>query len=170
MHDSIRKELIKFSNMYSEELQGEIAELGALDINGSPREYLPQLTGFDIVEGKGIDVKIKPGIIPRAHTKKYDVVISSSSFTYCPEPKVYKKQILDLLKVGGVLWMSICAPSCKKNHNTSDNEYKFTDCFRMTKKELKRFLKPEIEAIECYYTKEGHNKKVQDIIYMGRKK
>ena len=65
--------------------------------------------------------------------------------------------------------MSMCAPSCKRNHTTSDNEYGFTDCFRMSKEELAKFLLPEIEKIKCYYTKEGHSKGVQDIIYIGRK-
>ncbi len=169
MHKSIRKELIKFSNKYFQDLKGKIAELGALNINGSPREYLPPLTGFDIVEGKDIDVKIKPGIIPEEYKNKYDVVVTSSSFHYCPDPELYKKQIVDLLKPGGLLWLSMCAPNCLRNHTTSDNEYGFTDSFRMTRKELKRFLQPEIEKIESYSTEEGHSKGVQDIIYIGRK-
>lgn len=167
MHSAIVKEMKKFRKRYKKELkEWEIAELGAFDMNGSPRDYLPPLTGFDIVEGKGIDVKIKPGVIPKKYHNKFDVVISSSSFHYCPKPELYKKQILDLLKVGGLLWMSMCSHTCKRKHTTSDNEYGFTDCFRVTRKQLKRFLEPEIEAMECYYTGDSHH---QDIIYYGIK-
>ena len=167
MHKSIRKELKKFYDENKELLdRANIAELGALNINGSPRDYLPPLTGFDIVDGKGIDVKIVPGIIPKEHHGKYGVVISSSSFHYCPKPELYKKQILDLLKPGGMLWISMCSPKCKRHHTTSNNEYGFTDCFRMTRKELCRFLEPEIEKLECYYVGDSHH---QDIIFKGIK-
>ena len=166
MHKSIRKELKLFRDVYEKQLTGRIAELGALDMNGSPRKYLPPLTGFDIVEGNGIDVVIEPGIIPEEYVNKFDVVISSSSFHYCPRPELYKKQILDLLKVGGLLWMSMCGPKCKNNHSTSNNKYKFKDCFRVTKEQLQEFLSPEIEIEKCYYAGDDHH---QDIIFVGWK-
>lgn len=166
MHKSIRKELKLFRDVYTNQLSGRIAELGALDMNGSPRKYLPPLTGFDIVEGKGIDVAIEPGVIPEEYVNKFDVVISSSSFHYCPKPGLYKKQILDLLKVGGLLWMSMCGPKCKNNHSTSNNKYKFKDCFRVTRQQLEMFLGPEIETEKCYYAGDKHH---QDIIFIGWK-
>ena len=36
----------------------------------------------------------------------------------------------------------------------------------MTRKELRRFLEPEIKKIACYYVGDGHH---QDIIYIGKK-
>ena len=162
MHKSIRKELRRFRKKY--DVNGRIAELGSLNFNGSPQDYLPIEVGFDLVDGNGVDVVINPGIIPRKYHHKFDIVVSSSSFHYCPKPELYKKQILALLKLGGLVWMSMCAPSCKRCHTTSENEYGFTDCFRVTRKELCRFLKPEIKPIECYYVGDDHH---EDIIYIG---
>ena len=166
MHKSIRRELKKLRDKFNEDLSGSIAELGALNISGSPREYLPPLTGFDLVEGKDVDVKIEPGVIPERYHNQFDVVISSSSFHYCPKPELYKKQITDLLKVGGLLWMSMCSHTCIRQHATSGNDQGFKDCFRITRKQLKRFLGPEIKTEECYYTGDDHH---QDIIFIGRK-
>ena len=169
MHPSIRRELKRFYRKHKDFIDNaSIAELGALNMNGSPRDYLPQAdyVGFDIVNGKGIDVKIEPGVIPPEHQGKYDLVVSSSSFHYCPQPELYKKQIVDLLKSHGLLWISMCSPQCKRHHSTSKNEYGFKDCFRMTRKELRRFLRPEIEDLECRLAGDGHH---QDIIYLGQK-
>jgi SAM-dependent methyltransferase len=169
MHPSIRKELRRFYRKNKEFIDSaRVAELGALNINGSPRDYLPSKlwVGFDIVNGSGIDVKIEPGIIPQEHKGIYDLVVSSSSFHYCPQPELYKRQIFDLLKPNGVLWISMCSPQCKRHHTTSKNEYGYTDCFRMTRKELCRFLRPELVDEKCYLVGDSHH---QDIIYIGKK-
>lgn len=169
MHPSIRKELRRFYRKNKEFVDSaSVAELGALNMNGSPRDYLPAASwvGFDIVDGKGIDVKIEPGVIPPDHIGKYNLVVSSSSFHYCPKPELYKRQILDLLEPKGILWLSMCSPQCKRHHSTSKNTYGFTDCFRMTHNQLIDFLMPEINKTKCYLVGDDHH---QDIIYIGVK-
>lgn len=167
MHKSIRRALKKFRNEYEELLESAvIAELGSLNINGSPREYLPPLTGFDIAPGNDVDVVIEYGVIPPEHQGKYDVVITSSSFHYCPDPNIYKREILHLMKPKGLLWLSMCGPKCKCNHTTSNNKYGFTDSYRMTKEELEEFLSLDFNCIACVY---GGDKHHQDIFYLGER-
>ena len=52
MHKAIRKEMKKFRERYSELLvSAKIAELGALNMNGSPKDCLPNgVIGFDLVD------------------------------------------------------------------------------------------------------------------------
>ena len=167
MHKAIVKEMKIFQSKNKSFMKSaKIAELGSYNINGTIRKYLPKLKGFDIYKGDCVDVVIRPGIIPQEHIGKYNFVVSCNSFQYCPEPKLYKKEIIDLLKTGGMVWFNMCAPSCKRKHNTSDNKYKYKDSFRMSRKNLKAFFEPEITCVLCYQkTRFGH----KDIIFIGKK-
>lgn len=166
MHNIVRREIKRFIRKHPMQ-SARIAELGSLNINGSIRELLPPLTGFDIVKGKGVDVVINPGWIPVRYRNKFDNVFAANSFQYCKNPKIFKKQIVDLLKCRGIVWLNMCWPKCHRSHTTSKNEYAYTDTTRMTKAQLKEFMSPQIKCIRVYMT---GTKEHKDIIYIGQKR
>lgn len=163
MHDNVKNEFKKWYEENTKNKQDfKIAELGSYDINGSIRDIVSKLVGFDIYDGKNVDVVIKPGEIPLEYKNKYEAVVSMGSFQCCPYPELYKKEILDLLYNNGLLFLTMCGPQCKKWHITSPNKYGYKDCIRMTKEELIKLFLPEIKVVECY-EKDG------DIIFKGIK-
>jgi len=151
MHSNVKDALIKWRYSYDSKMIGaKIADIGSRDINGAVREVIPQVVGFDIVDGDGVDVKINPGAIPTDHMGIYDFVTSISSFQTCPDSSAYKKEIVDLLKVDGMLLLTMCADSCKIKHSTSPNSYGYEDGVRMDMGELIEFFKPEVSYIKCF--------------------
>ncbi len=151
MHDSAKRAIKRFYNddKFKSYLDSHpVADMGALNINGSTRDVISHCTGFDIVAGPGVDVVIQPGVIPPEHQHKYGAVISTSSFMCCPDPEMYKRQIIDLLSDGGLLFLTICSTKCTQKHSTSDNEYGYGDSFRVELKELERFFGIEFDVLE----------------------
>lgn len=171
MHKEVLQEFITFYDRNQEVLDnGTVAELGSYDINGNLKKYIRNSVGFDILEGPNVNVIIEPGIIPDEHKNKYQVVISISSFQFCPYPEVYKKEILDLLCDQGLLFLTMCSTECKGFHTTSPNYYKYEDSIRMSHKELNDFFGNDFEIFEIYdpilIDSESHN----DTILRAKKK
>lgn len=157
MHNAIRVEINKWYQDNKQYLDTiEIAELGSHDINGSIKEIIPNSIGFDILEGKGVDVKITPGVIPNEYKNIFGAVITVSSFQFCPKPIEYKKQILDLLKPEGLLILTMCPNICSPGHSTSLNEYGFGDSIRMSQSELQEFFENEFYNIKIFENNEDH--------------
>ena len=157
MHNSVRRALAKFYFDYKGDLDTTaVADLGALDINGSTKNIISHAVGFDIVEGKGVDVLIVPGSIPDAHRNVYGAVVSISSFQCCPDPALYKRQIIDLLQEGGILFLAMCSNKCNFQHSTSDNKYGYKDEFRLEFRELERFFATDFNILELAETNYEH--------------
>lgn len=167
MHDSAKRAIAKFYFDYRDYLDGKkIADMGALNINGATKDVIQNCIGFDIVEGEGVDVVISPGLIPEEHKARYGAVISANSFVFCPAPDLYKKQIIDLLAPNGLLLLITCAAKCKNKHTTSDNQYGFTDTFRMDLREFESFFEPEFDILELSELNYAH----PDYVLLGRLK
>lgn len=133
-----------------------IADVGSYDVNGSTKELIPESTGFDILEGNGVDVVIKPGIIPKKYKDQFGAVVTTSAFQCCPDSIKFKKQITDLLQSKGLLLLTMCPDSCKPGHSTSPNEYDFRDSIRMTEDELISFFSDSFENIILSRQDEDH--------------
>ena len=113
MHENAHDVLKDWVNKNQEFVDSaKIAELGCQDVNGNILEIIPTRTGFDLMEDASVDVVIEPGIIPEDHKHIYDLVVTVSSFQFCPNPHVYIKEILDLLKPDGKLFLLTCGYSC----------------------------------------------------------
>lgn len=149
MHNSVKRAIARFYFDNRDYLdQVRVADMGALNINGSAREVIPHCTGFDIVDGPGVDVRIEPGQIPEAHRGVYGAVLSISSFTFCPEPALYKRQLVDLLAPGGLLLLTCCSVHCKARHSTSSNGFGFADSFRVALPALAQFFASDFDLLE----------------------
>lgn len=147
--------------------RSKVADLGALDINGSVKGIIRHAVGFDILEGRGVDVVLKPGEVPVGHQHKYDFVVSTSSFQTCPYPEEYKKEILGLLRVGGKLLLTMCGPKCTCIHSTSPNSYGYKDGVRMSRQQVVDFFSGEFQCLSAEEMIEQPN---GDIIYYGMRK
>lgn len=165
MHQGARRAIARFYFDNRDYLDGvRVADLGALNINGCVKDVIPHCTGFDIVEGPGVDVVIEPGIIPEEHQKQYGAVTTSSSFAYCPDPYLYKRQITDLLKPGGLLLLITCSVKCRTQHTTSNNKYNFKDTIRLEFRDLEKFFAAEFEILELAENNYDH----PDYVLVGK--
>lgn len=166
VHESARRAIAKFYFDYRSYLDNtEIADMGALNINGATKDII-NCVGFDIVEGKGVDVVINPGFIPEEHKRRYGAVISANSFVFCPDPGMYKKQIIDLLAPNGLVFLITCSEKCKNKHTTSDNIYGFQDSFRVGLRDLEKFFSIEFDILELSELNYAHS----DYVLLGRLK
>ena len=167
MHDPVKNKVSDWYQRNRVRIDGSmIADLGAYDINGSVRQIIPHVVGFDIYSGKGVDVVVVPGQIPFEHRNRYDFVVTVSAFQFCPNSLAFKFEILDLLKDGGELFLTMCSVKCKYLHSTSPNIYNFADGVRMTESEIISFMGPEIEALDCHVADVGE---FSDLFFWGKK-
>lgn len=166
MHEGVAKHLAKFYELNRPLMDAiRIAELGALNLNGSCRDIIPVDTGIDIVSGPGVDEVIIPGEIPDRLRHMFGAVVSVSSFQFCPDPGLYKTQILDLLVPRGLLFLTMCAPSCTYSHSSSNNPYEFGDGLRFSLDQLRAFFEPEFREISCFESVDSDH---GNLIYVGQ--
>lgn len=94
-------------------------EIGALNINGSVRDFFVDCdyTGIDVAEGKDVDLVIN-GENFNGPANSVDVVISCECFEHNPEYEKTWLNIIRVLKRDGLLIMT-CATYGRKQHGTS---------------------------------------------------
>lgn len=150
MHPGARRAVQRFYAENRAHLDAvRVADMGALNINGATRDVIPHTTGFDIVEGPGVDVCLTPGHIPPAHRGQYGAVTCISSFTFCPQPALYKRQLVDVLAPGGLMLLTACSPRCRQVHSTSNNPLGFQDSFRLEPRALADFFADAFDILEA---------------------
>jgi hypothetical protein len=164
MHESSIHAIVVWYGANFRQLHGfKIADLGAYNINGSVKDFLPEeIVGFDICEGPGVDVVIEPGTIPPPHYHAYDAVVSANAFHLSGEPEKYRAEVVALLRMHGLFCLTMCKPDCVCDHSTSPNKYGYKDGIRMTEKQLRAFWE-EALIVDTVYEK-GH-----DLVLWGRR-
>lgn len=158
MHESVKNYLVKWWQSHREERDTwRIADLGSLNLNGQVRDYVPVTVGIDIVEGPGVDVVVLPLPLwtPPELCCSHDAVTAVSSFQFCAARVNFKRQVVELLKPGGLLFLTMCNNRCTTEHSTSDNPYGWGDEFRMGAQELLEFWQTEIAMTQ--FTVDLHN-------------
>ena len=167
MHGNVFQALSEFYAEHRDELDtGKVADVGALNLNGSAKDVIKHCVGFDIVAGPGVDVVITPGQIPEEHKHQYGGVVSVSSFQFCPDANIYKTQIVDLLGKRGLLFLTMCSPKCRVLHSTSNNQYGFTDSFRAEPAAVGAFFKEEFDLLQLREVENDHC----DIVLVARRR
>jgi len=161
MHDTVRNALSDWIESIGGAADMVVADLGARNLNGSVKSVVPHARGFDLSAGPGVDVVIEAGRVPEEHRGRYDLVTSVSSFQFFPDPLLYKDEIIQLLKPDGVLFLTMCAPSCVTEHTTVPPH---GDCLRMDVEELAELMRPEIEMQRGTLTAADDH---EDIIFIG---
>lgn len=126
MHSQAFKEIQGWVSENQEIVQGSnVADLGALNINGAVKDIIPHAVGFDICSGKGVDVVLEPGKIPVDHLHKYDIVFCVNALNACPNTEIYYNEVSDLLQDHGLFFL-IFRLGNVTNHSTSPNKYGYT--------------------------------------------
>ena len=116
-----------------------ILEVGARDVNGSPRVLFPGLgpkyyLGVDIEAGPGVDeiVDVKD-LTDRFGQDKFDVVISTEMLEHCADWQTALFQMLTVLKKEGLLILSTRSPGFPLHDYPADhwrfNEHHFSGIF-----------------------------------------
>lgn len=167
MHTSVARQIKKFYIDYQYFIDNNlVADLGSLNINGAAKDIIKHAVGFDIVNGPGVDVVIEPGKIPDEYLASFGLVLSVNSFVFCPDPFLYRAQIIDLLRPRGYMFLTMCSEKCKEKHTTSSNVYGFGDEFRMERIQAYSFFSDKFSILEFTETNYEHS----DYIILGQLK
>ncbi len=157
MHQTVINELEKWYNDNIDILRNKkIADIGSYNVNGSVRDVIPNVVGFDIVNGDEVDVKIESGIIPDEYKNKFQAVTTTSSFQFAPNTNQFIKQIIDLLTNDGLLILTMCPNGCFDKHSTSPGHKNNNDKIRISKEQLYGLFNMEFKNIVIYEANDDH--------------
>ncbi|MEI6406815.1 MAG: methyltransferase domain-containing protein [Actinomycetes bacterium] len=145
MHDS---SLFHGSLFFSTYLVGRenlvIVDIGAMDVNGSLRQFSPpncKYVGVDFESGPGVDVVIEDPYILPFENSSIDVVVSSSCFEHSEFFWLVFAEMQRILKPGGLTYIN--APA-----NGWVHQYP-VDCFR--------FYPDAGVALQNWARRQGHH-------------
>lgn len=105
-------ECIRFikSNLSIEDVKGKaILEVGALNVNGSPREFIEKYDpssylGIDIMDGDGVDEICKvEDLITKYGAERFDVVITTELLEHVRDWRIAISNMKNVLKKDGIL-------------------------------------------------------------------
>ena len=133
MHRESREALSSWYEQYKDELKA-VADMGSYDINGSVKEVIPYVVGFDICQGDNVDIVINNYVIAPEHLGVYDGVTALNSIQYCDNPSMFVWNLRRLLRVGGRCLLTSCGPDCKQRHTPSPGA---KDCIRFSPEQLR---------------------------------
>jgi SAM-dependent methyltransferase len=122
----------------------DILEIGALDVNGSPRTLAPprcNYVGADFAEGKGVDVILTDAYSLPFADETFDVCISSSCFEHAEFFWLSFNEALRVLKPDGLFYLNV--PSNGGFHRFP------VDCWR--------FYPDAARALENWGRRSGYN-------------
>ena len=119
MHRSVKTFIARVKERYPDSFNNKkVLEVGSLDINGSVRPFFTRCnyTGLDIIEGPGVDVVSPVHLYEPAEL--FDTIISTEMLEHDSHWKKSLKQMVDLLKPGGLLVIT-AAGTGRPEHGTT---------------------------------------------------
>ncbi len=130
MHDTALQNGKRFFDTYVAELDGTILDIGAVNVNGTLKQFCPSRTkyiGADVVSGKDVDVVLDdPYKLPFAD-ESVDVAVSSSCFEHSEMFWLLYLEIMRVLRPAGVFYLN--APSNGTYHRYPVDCWRFyPDC------------------------------------------
>ena len=166
MHASVRQKLTEFIDNEPDIWISEVADVGSFNINGGVIDILPDVVGFDLLPGRGVDVVLEePGVIPVEHKERYSYVTAISCFQFCRYPALIVQEIGTLLAPGGSFIVTMCGEQCQQTHSTS-GAWGWGDEWRMSKYQFKKhFVAAGLFVNKVVCLKSGH----YDMILTGEK-
>ncbi|TDW59225.1 methyltransferase family protein [Novosphingobium sp. PhB55] len=126
MHDTALEIGRLAIEIYADSPKPRILEIGALDVNGSLRQFAPDhgtYVGVDLSEGKSVDVVVEPGEPLPFDEKSFDLVIASSVFEHDPAFWMTFLELIKVVREGGYLYIN--APSNGKVHRYPEDHWRF---------------------------------------------
>lgn len=126
MHESARKTALSFFEEYGLNGSADVLEIGALDVDGSLRESLPdqmRWVGVDLVPGPGVDVVLEDAYSLPFNDKEFDLAIATSVLEH---DEMFWLSFLEMVRVvrsGGFVYL--CSPSNGHIHRFPVDCYRF---------------------------------------------
>lgn len=120
---------------HSGKINGDLLDVGSLDVNGTYRQFFPGWSyfGVDIREGPGVDMVV-PDSCKWDLKRKFDVVICGQTLEHVCRPWVLMRTIGRHMKRGGLIYLS--APFCWPFHSHPRDFFRYTPAgLRMLAKE-----------------------------------
>ena len=141
--------------------QAHVADVGSFYVNGSVKEFFEdegidcKVTGFDIVDGKNVDVVIDSGVIPEEHRNKFKFITCVGTFDYGSNYDIIN-EIIDLSKSEADIYLTLAKNKKDGNKRTVFHYKKNKEV--MTHFEFKKFIKKtDVLKIELYIRDKDKN-------------
>jgi len=115
MHPSVI-DFLKWAVLKSDIEDYDVLEVGAQDVNGSPREVLIPLKpkkylGVDFAAGRGVDQVLDVAkLTSKLGYNTFDVVVSTEMLEHAQDWRTAVNQMKDVLKLGGLLLITTRGP------------------------------------------------------------
>ncbi len=116
----MHKDLLAFASTFS--VDGEVLEIGSLNVKGTVRDVVPVDIGIDIRKGKGVDVVLDAcDAVDYFGEDRFDGVVSTDALEHSKEWKCFLQNALSVLKKDGLLLVTAAAP--RKGRHDYPNDY-----------------------------------------------
>lgn len=103
MHPTVEAFVDRVVNQY-ELAELPVLEVGAYDINGSPRSFFAgEYTGIDLQEGPGVDLVMDGHDLSALGDKLWPVIVSTETLEHCQRPWIVVEQMARRLTSDGYL-------------------------------------------------------------------
>lgn len=166
MHPAQQQFCERIRDKYPKHFNGvEVLDCGSMDINGNNRYLFTdcQYTGIDLGQGKNVD-----HVSPIHKWKgKYDTIISTECFEHDKDYKKSFKNIVKMLKPGG-MFLFTCATTGRRPHGTTEmnpESSPFTNDYykNLTQSDIEKAM--GMEAFRVYRFEVNHS----DLYFWGIK-
>jgi SAM-dependent methyltransferase len=158
MHDTAYEIGRRFLEIYGKP-SSTIVEIGALDVNGTLRDFCPQgarYFGLDLVSGPGVDVVTAADAPLPLRSRCADLVLASSTFEHDTFFWETFLELARILKSGGVLYLNV--PSNGEYHRYPNDNWRF---YPDSSKALERWAEKggyKLSLIESFVAERGGDK------------
>lgn len=100
-----------------------VHEIGSLNVNGTVRDLFERCdyTGFDLMEGEGVDIAKNYSLIQVAELNRPTVIISTEALEHDDKWLDTLRAMVRNLRIGGVLILT-CATNDRPKHGTADTD------------------------------------------------
>jgi SAM-dependent methyltransferase len=151
MHKSAYEIGAKFLDRYMAIEMESVLEVGALDVNGSLKDFKRagcEWLGVDLEPGKGVDVVIERASKLPFEDNSFDLVVATSVFEHDPTFWLTFNEMLRVVKPAGFVY--ICAPSNGWVHRYPMDVYRFYPDAGIGLVEWGRREFPDMELVESF--------------------
>lgn len=161
MNSTTEQALRTFIAGHPEHESWKVADLGSYNVNGQVRDIIPNVTGYDMLLGPGVDhVIVEAPYIPSEHREQYDLVTCCGVLMIAENPEFIREEAYQLLKPEGWLFLTTCSPECKCHHTTPWGE----DKHRLSVNDLILLMRKKFVVNKVWMTEHP------EVVYTGRRR
>lgn len=131
----------EFLSKHKGKLQGNVIEVGSLNVNGSVRDIVEVTIGVDLRKGSGVDLVCAcEDLHKHFGPASFDAFVSTETLEHAEDWRGFVRASWDLVREGGWIVMTM-ASLAKKRHAYPD------DYWRMTHQEIQKIY-PCAEVVD----------------------